>query len=121
MKNGFYLTGDLGCIFKGEIYITGRKKDLIIMNGRKFYSVDLENLIYKKMSVLISRVSVVALQNPNSSSENICVVLEVKELNYLLKNILKNFVQQVLNPLPVQTENIFIVPRKVLPRTSSGK
>jgi len=42
--NGWYLTGDLGYMAKGEVYVTGRKKDLIIVGGKNIYPQDLESL-----------------------------------------------------------------------------
>ena len=42
--DGWYLTGDLGYLAGGELYITGRKKDLIIVGGKNIYPQDLERL-----------------------------------------------------------------------------
>ena len=42
--DGWYLTGDLGYIADGEVYVTGRKKDLIIVGGKNIYPQDLEGL-----------------------------------------------------------------------------
>jgi acyl-CoA synthetase (AMP-forming)/AMP-acid ligase II len=42
--DGWYLTGDLGYLADGEVYITGRKKDLIIVGGKNIYPQDLEAL-----------------------------------------------------------------------------
>ena len=42
--DGWFLTGDLGYLAEGEVYITGRKKDLIIVGGKNIYPQDLESL-----------------------------------------------------------------------------
>jgi acyl-CoA synthetase (AMP-forming)/AMP-acid ligase II/acyl carrier protein len=42
-RNGFLRTGDLGFLNRGELYVTGRLKDLIIVAGRNFYPQDLEH------------------------------------------------------------------------------
>jgi len=43
-RDGWYLTGDLGYWAEGQLYVTGRKKDLIIVGGKNVYPQDLERL-----------------------------------------------------------------------------
>ena len=45
MKSSFYRTGDLGVFYRGGLYITGRLKEMIIVNGTKHYPMDLEESI----------------------------------------------------------------------------
>ncbi len=59
---GWYLTGDYGYMLDGEVYITGRKKDLIIVGGKNIYPQDIERI---GMTV---RVSIPAGQSPSVSS-----------------------------------------------------
>jgi acyl-CoA synthetase (AMP-forming)/AMP-acid ligase II len=40
--DGWFLTGDLGAVFNGEVFITGRQKDVIIVNGKNLYAHDIE-------------------------------------------------------------------------------
>ncbi len=42
--DGYYRTGDLGVSVGGELFVTGRKKDLIIVGGKNIYPNDLEQL-----------------------------------------------------------------------------
>jgi len=42
IQDGWYFTGDMGYLAGGELYITGRKKDLIIVGGKNIYPQDLE-------------------------------------------------------------------------------
>jgi fatty-acyl-CoA synthase len=44
MRDGWFLTGDYGYLAEGEVYVTGRKKDLIITGGRNVYPQDIELL-----------------------------------------------------------------------------
>jgi len=45
IKSSFYRTGDLGAFYKNELYITGRLKEMIIVNGTKHYPMDIEESI----------------------------------------------------------------------------
>lgn len=44
-KSSFYRTGDLGVIWQGQIYVTGRLKEMIIVNGTKHYPMDIEAVV----------------------------------------------------------------------------
>ena len=43
-ENGWFYTGDLGFLLDGRLYVTGRKKDLLIVGGRNFYPQDIEKI-----------------------------------------------------------------------------
>lgn len=45
LKSSFYRTGDLGVFYHGDLYITGRLKEMIIVNGTKHYPMDIEESI----------------------------------------------------------------------------
>ncbi len=47
LEGGWYMSGDYGYIFNGEVFIAGRKKDLIIVGGKNIYPQDLELLAYE--------------------------------------------------------------------------
>ncbi|MDO8754150.1 MAG: AMP-binding protein, partial [Anaerolineales bacterium] len=44
LRNGWYMTGDYGYLANGELYVSGRKKDMIIVGGKNIYPQDLEAL-----------------------------------------------------------------------------
>ena len=58
--DGWYLTGDYGYMADGEVYVTGRKKDLIIVGGKNVYPQDLELLAMQVPGVHPGRVSALA-------------------------------------------------------------
>src|SRR5690606_10576274 len=47
LRDGWYLTGDYGYISHGEVFVSGRKKDMIIVGGKNVYPQDLESLTYE--------------------------------------------------------------------------
>ncbi len=75
--DGWYLTGDYGYLVDGELYITGRKKDLIIVGGKNIYPQDLELLAYEVPGVHAGRASAFGVFNDASGTEDVVMVAEV--------------------------------------------
>jgi acyl-CoA synthetase (AMP-forming)/AMP-acid ligase II len=75
--DGWYLTGDLGYIAQGEVYITGRKKDLIIVGGKNIYPQDLENLAIEVKGVHPGRVVAFGVPNEATGTEDVVIIAEV--------------------------------------------
>ncbi|MCB4821716.1 AMP-binding protein [Roseicella aerolata] len=73
---GWYRTGDLGVLVGGELYITGRRKEVIILNGRTLYAPDLEAIAHEVPGVHPGRVVALGLPNPASGSEDLVLLAE---------------------------------------------
>lgn len=78
---GWYLTGDLGYIAHGEIYVTGRKKDLIIVGGKNIYPQDLELLAGEVQGVHPGRICAFGIPNTSTGTEDVVIVAEIDGLN----------------------------------------
>jgi fatty-acyl-CoA synthase len=74
---GWYLTGDLGYIANSEVYITGRKKDLIIVGGKNIYPQDLESIASEVEGVHPGRVAAFGIPNEISGTEDVVIIAEV--------------------------------------------
>jgi acyl-CoA synthetase (AMP-forming)/AMP-acid ligase II len=79
--DGWYLTGHLGYLAEGEIYVTGRKKDLIIVGGKNIYPQDLENLAGEVHGVHPGRVVAFGVPNESAGTEDVVVIAEVDQAN----------------------------------------
>jgi acyl-CoA synthetase (AMP-forming)/AMP-acid ligase II len=75
--DGWYLTGDLGYITQDEVFITGRKKDLIIVGGKNIYPQDLENLANEVNGVHPGRVVAFGVPNEVTGTEDVVIIAEV--------------------------------------------
>jgi fatty-acyl-CoA synthase len=114
---GWLRTGDLGYLVNGNVYITGRKKDLIIINGRNWEPQRIEWIADDVAEV--RKGSTVAFSVPGASSEQLVVVVESRTQNpEQLKETLK---QQVNELLQLTVNEVVIAPPGSLPKTSSGK
>jgi fatty-acyl-CoA synthase len=78
---GWYMTGDLGYIAKGEVYVTGRKKDLIIVGGKNIYPQDLEALAGEVGGVHPGRVCAFGVPNEVAGTEDVVIIAEVDGLH----------------------------------------
>lgn len=121
IRDGFYLTGDLGALFEGGLYITGRKKDLIIVNGKNYYAHDIEEVISQVAGVKPGRCVAFGLPNLAMGSECIHVVVESEASEEQFTTIgreIKRALQQQMGLLIAQAR---VVPPKWLIKTTSGK
>jgi fatty-acyl-CoA synthase len=114
---GWLRTGDLGYLVNGNVYITGRKKDLIIINGRNFDPQRIEWIVDDLPEV--RKGSTVAFSRPGASSEELVVVLETRTQNAdALKELVKEKVNEQMQLAP---SDVVLCAVGSLPKTSSGK
>ncbi|MEW5869580.1 MAG: AMP-binding protein [Chloroflexota bacterium] len=78
--DGWYLTGDYGYQASGELYVTGRKKDLIIVGGKNVYPQDLEYLAMQIPGIHAGRVAALGIYNQDLGTEEVVIVAEVDGL-----------------------------------------
>jgi fatty-acyl-CoA synthase len=119
---GFYRTGDLGFVLGGEVYVTGRKKDLIIVQGRNFYPADVERVAASVEGVTAGRVVVFGLANERTGTEGLIVLAEGEEFEgdgaRRLSLRIRNAVAQELDCTP---QDVRVVPPRWLVKSTAGK
>jgi fatty-acyl-CoA synthase len=115
--NGWLKTGDYGYVVNGNTYITGRKKDLIIINGRNYDPQRMEWIVDDLPEV--RKGSSVAFSRPGVQSEELVIVLESRtQKPEELKELVKQKINENLQLMPV---DVVLAPVGSLPKTSSGK
>ena len=121
-KDGWYLTGDLGYQADGELYITGRKKDMIIVGGKNIYPQDLERLAGEVSGVHPGRVVAFGVDNESTGTEEVVVVAEVEDDDPLhCQKIGDEIRKQVTRGSDIVLRYVQVVGRGWLIKTSSGK
>ena len=110
-------TGDLGVMFDGELYITGRLKDLLIIDGRNHYPDDIE-----ATAVELVRGRVAAISIPEGVTEQLVVLAEVKsDDEEMLRNLKSQITAAVSQTHGVRISELVLVAKGSLPLTTSGK
>lgn len=120
---GQYLkTGDLGYLAQGKVYICGRSKEVIIVNGRNYYPQDLEWESSRIEGVRKGNVIAFGTMKPTGDRERVVIVFETSITDESHKNKLKNDVRGLVQQaLGLTVDDIVAVAAGVLPKTSSGK
>jgi fatty-acyl-CoA synthase len=120
--DGWYMTGDLGYLAGDELFITGRKKDLIIVGGKNVYPQDIENLAGQVEGVHPGRVAAFGVYNDRAGTEDVVVIAEVDSLDEATGIEISDQVRrQVTRGSDIALRQVRIVKRGWLVKTSSGK
>lgn len=119
----FFRTGDLGFLQDGELFITGRLKDVIIIRGQNHYPQDIE-LTVEKSHPALRPGSGAAFSVDFKNSERLVIVQEV-ERSYLRKlnvqEIVGNVRQAVIGQHGLDIFATVLIKTGSIPKTSSGK
>jgi long chain fatty acid CoA FadD26 len=116
-------TGDLGVISGGELYIVGRIKDLLIVDGRNHYPDDIEATVQEITGGRVAAVSV-----PNSRSEQLVTIAEFKnkgdsdeEVLDRLNEVRRKVTAALSKAHGLAVGDLVLVPQGAIPITTSGK
>jgi acyl-CoA synthetase (AMP-forming)/AMP-acid ligase II len=120
---GWYRTGDLGFCRDGELYVVGRKKDLLIIGGENIYPQDIEEIVEGHSAIHDGRVIAMGVYNPDLGTEDIVVVAEVErdELLTGAAEIERELRSLVVAGMGVAIRSIFLKPPKWIVKSTAGK
>jgi PAS domain S-box-containing protein len=121
--NGWYRSGDLGFCLDGELYVIGRKNDLIIVAGKNVYPQDIEEIVFSHPAIHDGRAIAFGLYNPDLGTDDIIVVAETeteqdlndaREIELALRNA-------IVAELDVTPRAIHLRPPKWIVKSTAGK
>jgi 1-acyl-sn-glycerol-3-phosphate acyltransferase len=115
-------SGDLAYSAAGDVYITGRAKDLIIRAGRNIYPQELEEAIGDLPGVRKGCVVAFGSPDPDSGTERLVVVAETRELEATALEPLRQQIDAaVVDLLGTPADDVVLAPPQTVLKTSSGK
>jgi acyl-CoA synthetase (AMP-forming)/AMP-acid ligase II len=122
-RQPFLRTGDLGFLLDGELFITGRIKDLMIIRGQNHYPQDIELTVERSHPALRSGCG--AAFTVESGGEERLVIVQEVERSYLrklnVKEVVRSICQAVTAQHALQVYATVLVKTGSIPKTSSGK
>lgn len=123
LHDGFFSTGDLGFFLDEELYVIGRKKDLIIVAGKNIYPQDVEEIVWSHSSIRDGRAISLGLFNPDLGTEDIVVVAEVDREEALgnAREIERELRNAIVAELGVTARAIYLKPLRWIVKSTAGK
>ena len=120
--DGWYLTGDYGYRSNGELFVTGRKKDLLIIGGKNVYPQDIEAIAYEVEGVSKGRAVAFGIFDQRSGTEEVVLIAETETQTEQDRQRIADAVRQhVTKNSAITLRRVHIVGSKWILKTSSGK
>lgn len=116
-------TGDLGFVNEGELFVSGRLKDLIIVRGRNYFPHDLERAV-ESASNALNPTSTVAFAINEDNSEKLIVLAELKRNRVRQGDFRTEFAAiraRLVEECSIQADSIYLLKPGAILKTSSGK
>jgi 1-acyl-sn-glycerol-3-phosphate acyltransferase len=122
LHDGWMDSGDLGYWADGELYVTGRRKDLIIKAGRNLYPQEVEELVGDVPGARKGCVAAFGVPDPAVGTERLVVVAETRETTPAARETLRRAVlDRVVATLGVPADSVVVCGPGTVLKTSSGK
>lgn len=120
MKDGWLDTGDMGYMSGGYIFIVGRAKDMIIINGKNHWPQDIEWAVEQLPGFKSGDIAAFAITGP-SGEETPAVLVHCRVSDPEERGRLRDDIRERVRAITGITPVVELVPPRTLPRTSSGK
>ncbi len=120
LKQGWLDTGDMGYMSDGYVFIVGRAKDMIIINGKNHWPQDIEWAVEQLPGFKSGDIAAFAITTPNGE-ESPAVLVQCRTTDDAERTRLRDAIREKVRSITGMNCVIELVPPRTLPRTSSGK
>ena len=120
--DGWWDSGDLAYRADGEIFITGRRKDVIIKAGRNLYPDEVEEVVGEITGIRKGCVTAFGLTDPKMGTEKLVVAAETKEKrDDVREQITATVMERITAAIGIPPDQVLLISPGTTPKTSSGK
>lgn len=120
--DGWLDSGDRAYLAGGDVFVTGRVKDIIIRAGRHIYPQEIEESVADIPGIRKGGVAVFGVADRSSGTERIVVIAETREIDAAARAALQARTQSIVTDIAgVPPDETVLVPPRSVPKTSSGK
>jgi acyl-CoA synthetase (AMP-forming)/AMP-acid ligase II len=120
LRDGWLHTGDLGFILAGELHVTGRIKEMVIVRGNNVYPADVEGVV--RLLPAVAHGSCVAVAGGTEGSERLVVLVETNQTALdTLRHLVDTVRDRVCAEIGSPDVDVYAVEPRTLARTTSGK
>jgi fatty-acyl-CoA synthase len=120
MRDGWYTTGDMGLTHDGELYVSGRVDDMLIVNGRNYYAHEVESLLADVDGIIPGRSVAIGVDDEFTGSTAVVVLAECEQFNAAHK-VAVAAKTAVLERTGLALHSFVPIERGGLVKTTSGK
>jgi fatty-acyl-CoA synthase len=121
MADGWYYSGDYGFVHEGEVFVIGRKKDVIIVAGNNIFPEDTEDAVGQVPGVIPGRVVAFGADDENIGTEMLCVIAETEVASEAEKKAMRLAIFEAGMSIDVTISRIYLVPPRWMIKSSAGK
>ncbi|EDP94249.1 plipastatin synthetase [Kordia algicida OT-1] len=118
-EDRWHRTGDLGFLYDGALVITGRAKNLIIINGQNIYPQDIEEVVSEKLQLKPGVIVACSARKDVNHSEELLIFVQQRRVTEQFIPTIWDIKREVLNELNIAVAHVIAV--RSIPKTTSGK
>lgn len=120
--DGWFNSGDLGFILNGHLVLTGREKEVIIINGANYYCYEIEDIVNSIAGVVPTYAGACAFSNPQTGTEGLAIFFSPEQTaSQLDLEVIQSIRKQVSSQLGISPYYVIPIHRQEFPKTTSGK
>jgi fatty-acyl-CoA synthase len=119
LRHASYHTADLGFLYEGEIFVTGRQDDLVTVYGRNYYAHDIEAIASTVVGVIRGRCCAFAVASKTTGTNGVILIAETDSVDDV--TLVRRIRETVLGDCGLAINQVLLKEPGFLVKTTSGK